>query len=226
MPKNKLQKFNDMKTFDRVFEPIKEEFTEKPYFLKGKWGENVFQNNNPIVLELGCGKGEYAVGLGKKYPDKNFIGVDIKGARIWAGAKQINEENIQNVAFLRTNVEFIDHFFGANEVSEIWLTFSDPQPKKPNKRLSSKIFIERYKKFLKTDGIVHLKTDNTFLYLFTKDEILEYGYTELVTAKNVYESDWDNFKDDLKEVLKIKTYYETMFGNKGFKTKYISFIPK
>lgn len=225
MAKNKLQKFDEMKSFERVFEPLKEEFLNENYLLKGKWREEVFKNENPIVLELGCGKGEYAVGMGKMYPNKNFIGIDIKGARIWAGAKQINEEEIKNVAFLRTNVDFVEHFFGTNEIDEIWLTFSDPQPKKPNKRLSSKNFIERYKKFLKPEGIVHLKTDNTSLYLFTKDEIEKHQYKEIISAKNVYETDWEVFDIEMKKILGIRTFYEQMFGNKGFKTKYIAFTP-
>lgn len=225
MAKNKLQKFQDMKSFERVFEPEKKDFIDGNYPLKGKWREEVFKNNNPIVLELGCGKGEYAVGLGEKYPNKNFIGIDIKGSRMWTGAKKINEENINNVAFLRTNVDFVHYFFGENEVNEIWLTFSDPQPKKPNKRLSSKPFIDRYKMFLAPDGIIHLKTDNTSLYLFTKDEIIENNYKELISAKNVYEADWEIFDEEMKQVLGIKTYYEQMFGNKGFKTKYVAFIP-
>ncbi len=225
MAKNKLQKFADMKTFDRVFEPEKEAFINGDFSLKGKWREKVFKNDNPIVLELGCGKGEYTVGLGIQDPSKNYIGVDIKGARIWAGAKQANEENLLNVAFLRTNVDFIEHFFAEDEVDEIWLTFSDPQPKKPNKRLSSRPFIERYLKFLKQDGIVHLKTDNTSLYLSTLDEIESHQYELLFSAINVYEKDWERFSPRMKEVMSIKTYYETLFGNKGFKTKYCAFKP-
>lgn len=225
MAKNKLQKFEEMKSFERVFEPEKQDFIEKEYSLKGNWRKEVFKNDNPIILELGCGKGEYAVGLAEKYPNKNFIGIDIKGSRIWTGAKKINEENIKNVAFLRTNIDFVNYFFGENEVDGIWLTFSDPQPKKPNKRLSSKPFIERYKKFLKPEGIVHVKTDNTSLYLFTKDEIEEHNYKEIKSAKNVYEDDWESFDNEMQEVLSIKTFYEQMFGNKGFKTKYVAFVP-
>lgn len=223
MAKNKLQKFAQMKTFERVFEPAKEEFIEGNYPMKGKWGSEVFKNDNPIVLELGCGKGEYSVGLAKQYPNKNFIGIDIKGARIWAGAKQANEENIANAAFLRTNVDFVNYFFDTNEIDEVWLTFSDPQPKKANKRLSSRPFIERYKKFLKPDGIVHLKTDNTSLYLSTLDEIERHNYELIQSAYNVYETHWDSFSDEMKEVLSIKTHYERLFANKGFKIKYCSF---
>jgi len=135
MAKNKLQKFADMTTFKRVFQPKKEEFITNNYPLKGKWRQDVFKNDNPIILELGCGKGEYTVGLGRKYPNKNFIGMDIKGARIWAGAKQANEENLTNVAFLRHVVDFVPYFFAENEVDEIWLTFSDPQPKKTKQKI-------------------------------------------------------------------------------------------
>lgn len=223
MAKNKLQKFAAMETFDRVFQPKKDEFTTQEYKLKGKWRQEVFKNDNPIVLELGCGKGEYAVGLGRKYPNKNFIGIDIKGARIWAGAKQANEENLTNVAFLRTVVDFVPYFFAENEVDEIWLTFSDPQPKKPNKRLSSSEFVNRYKKFLKPNGIIHLKTDNTLLYDFTLEEIEENNYDLLTSSFNIYEKDWDNFSEETQEVLSIKTHYEKLFSDKGFKIKYCAF---
>lgn len=223
MAKNKLQKFAAMETFDRVFQPKKDEFTTQEYKLKGKWRQEVFKNDNPIVLELGCGKGEYAVGLGRKYPNKNFIGIDIKGARIWAGAKQANEDNLTNVAFLRTVVDFVPYFFAENEVDEIWLTFSDPQPKKPNKRLSSTEFINRYKKFLKPNGIIHLKTDNTLLYDFTLEEIEENKYDLLTSSYNIYEKDWDSFNQETQEVLSIKTHYEKLFSDKGFKIKYCAF---
>jgi tRNA (guanine-N7-)-methyltransferase len=223
MAKNKLQKFADMETFERVFQPKMDEFTGKQYAFKGKWREDVFKNTNPIVLELGCGKGEYAVGLGKKYPDKNFIGIDIKGARIWAGAKQANEQGLTNVAFLRSVVDFVPHFFAENEVDEIWLTFSDPQPKKPSKRLSSREFVERYKKFLKPNGIVHLKTDNTLLYESTLEEIEEHKYDLLVSSHNIYETDWDSFDGETQEILSIKTHYEKLFADKGFKIKYCAF---
>ena len=223
MAKNKLQKFADMETFERVFQPKLPEFLEKTFELKGKWGEKVFKNNNPIVLELGCGKGEYAVGMGRKYPNKNFIGVDIKGARIWAGAQMSNHENLENVAFLRTNIDFVTHFFEENEIDEIWLTFSDPQPKKPQKRLSSSEFVARYRTFLKPEGIVHLKTDNTLLYESTMEEVEEHKYDLLISSNNIYEKDWEIFNPELQELLTIKTHYETLFANKGFKIKYCAF---
>lgn len=223
MSKNKLQKFADMETFDRVFQPKMDEFINGSYSLKGNWKKEVFNNTNPIVLELGCGKGEYAVGLGKKHPNINFIGVDIKGARIWAGAKQANGEDLTNVAFIRTSVDFIQHFFEKNEIDEIWLTFSDPQPKKPNKRLSSKEFVDRYKTFLKPNGIIHLKTDNTLLYESTLEEIENNKYKLLQSSYNIYEKDWESFNKETQEILSIKTFYETLFTNKGFKIKYCAF---
>ena len=223
MAKNKLMKFNEMKSMERVFEPSMSDFIDVYYELKGNWNEKVFKNENPIVLELGCGKGEYSVGLGRKYPNKNFVGIDIKGARIWKGAKEANEENLTNVAFLRNVVDFVEYFFAKNEVDEIWCTFSDPQPKKPNKRLTSRQFINRYKKVLKPNGIVHLKTDNTLLYESTIEEIEEHGYEKLVDSNNIYEKDWESFSPEVQEILSIKTHYETLFANKGFKIKYVAF---
>ncbi len=223
MAKNKLMKFDEMKTMERVFEPSMSDFIEGNYPLKGKWREEVFQNDNPIVLELGCGKGEYSVGLGRKYPNKNFVGIDIKGARIWRGAKDANKENLTNVAFLRNVVDFVEHFFAENEVDEIWCTFSDPQPKKPNKRLTSSEFVKRYKKIMKPNGIIHLKTDNTLLYESTLEEIEEYGYELLEKSNNIYEKDWSRFDKETQEILSIKTHYEQLFANKGFKIKYVAF---
>ena len=169
MGKDKLKRFYELNTFTNVLQPSLNEI--KPaHKIKGKWNLE-FKNDNPIVLELGCGKGEYTVGLAKLNPDVNFIGVDIKGARIWRGAKTTNDENIENVRFLRTKIDFIDHFFTKDEVSDIWLTFSDPQPKRPRKRLTSPLFIDRYKKILCPNGIIHLKTDSNLLYHYTLDEI-------------------------------------------------------
>lgn len=223
MAKNKLMKFDEMKSMERVFEPSMSDFIDVKYPLKGNWNKEVFKNDNPIVLELGCGKGEYSVGMGRKYPHKNFVGIDIKGARIWKGAKEANQEGLTNVAFLRNVVDFVEHFFAENEIDEIWCTFSDPQPKKPNKRLTSRQFINRYKKVLKPNGIVHLKTDNTLLYESTLEEIEEYGYETLANSNNIYEKDWSTFSEEFQEILSIKTHYETLFANKGFKIKYVAF---
>ena len=218
MGKDKLRRFAAVKKFTNFFEPtIGEEYSKK-----GKWHSEFFKNNNPIILELGCGKGEYTVGLAKHFPNKNFIGCDIKGNRMYVGATEALKENLKNVAFLRTKIDFITDCFAENEIDEIWLTFSDPQPKKPNKRLSSKPFIERYKKFLKPGGIIHMKTDSNLLFEFTEEEIKEnYELVELT---------WDLYKelpeklDQLTlDILHIKTHYEQLFTRKGSVIKYCKF---
>jgi tRNA (guanine-N7-)-methyltransferase len=172
--------------------------------IKGNWS-TVFNNENPIVLELGCGAGEYTVALAKSYPNKNFIGIDIKGARIWKGAKTAIEEGLNNVRFLRTKVDFVTKFFSENEVDEIWLTFSDPQPKKPKKRLSSKLFTDRYQEFLKINGTIHLKTDSELLYDFTLEEIKSNNFKLLKNIANVYKESYEN-SQELKKTLFIKTF--------------------
>lgn len=223
MAKKKLQRFDEMKTMSCVFEPIMENVEQDNFHLKGKWRENYFKNENPIVLELGCGKGEYSVGLGRKYPNKNFIGIDIKGARIWYGAKSVLEENLKNVAFVRTRIDFATTFFRENEVDEIWLTFSDPQPNKPNKRLSSKSFVDRYKKFLKPGGTIHLKTDSDLLFESTLEEITENKYNLLEKTWDLYGEMPEHLDAETRENLSIKTYYEQLFSAKGFKIKYCRF---
>ena len=167
MGKDKLRRFEAIKSFDNVFEPVREQDFEH----SGKWNENIFKNQNPIVLELGCGKGEYSVGLGTLFSDKNYIGVEIKGNRIYIGAREAIDKNLNNVAFLRTRIDYIDSYFKENEVDEIWLTFSDPQPNKPRKRLTSTLFINRYRKFLKPGGLIHLKTDSSVLFDSTMEQI-------------------------------------------------------
>lgn len=206
-----------------VFEPTMDDCKNKNYRLKGNWRSIYFKNDNPLILELGCGKGEYSVGLGKKYPDKNYIGVDIKGARIWYGAKSVMDEKLPNIAFLRTRIDFIDAFFGVDEVDEIWLTFSDPQPQKPNKRLSSKHFVDLYKKFLKPGGLIHLKTDNDLLFESTLEQIQEHGYVLLEKSWDLYGEMPESLDDDTREILTIRTYYEQLFSAKGFKIKYCRF---
>ena len=168
MGKNKLEKFADMARYPHVFEYPYSAVDNVPFDMKGNWHQQFFKNDNPIVLELGCGRGEYTVGLGRMFPDKNFIGVDIKGARMWTGATESLEAGMKNVAFLRTNIEIIDRFFAPGEVSEIWLTFSDPQMKKATKRLTSTFFMERYRRFLKDGGTIHVKTDSNFMFTYTK----------------------------------------------------------
>lgn len=216
----KLEKFSDFNSFTNCFtlyfENIKEGLS-----LKGQWNKSYFQNNNPIVLELGCGKGEYTVGLAKNNPDKNYIGVDIKGNRIWTGAKEALENKMNNVAFVRTRIDFIEHCFTAGEVSEIWITFPDPQPQKTRerKRLTNKRFIERYKKFLKPGGLVHLKTDSTGFYEYTMEVIKENNLDLLFHTNDLYE----NCPPDRKELIEIKTHYEKLFTAKGEKIKYCCF---
>ncbi|MDR2562761.1 MAG: tRNA (guanosine(46)-N7)-methyltransferase TrmB [Prevotellaceae bacterium] len=216
MGKDKLRRFAENLSFERLFQPVFEEIYNRDYVLKGRWHE-IFGNDNPIVLELGCGRGEYTVALAKKFPDRNFIGIDVKGARLWRGAKTIHENRILNAAFLRIRIDFICSCFARDEVSEIWITFPDPQPRKENKRLSSPRFVARYKTFMKTGGMVHLKTDNLPLHEYTK---------KWVTAAElpVYEHYTDiqsQCSDEL--LLNIQTHYEEMFSAQGFPITYLKF---
>ena len=224
MGKGKLVKWLENRTFERVFEPPLEKAVEGVEFEhKGKWGEAVFGNDQPIVLELGCGKGEYTVGQARKYPGKNFVGIDIKGHRFWRGAKTANQEDLKNVAFLRTRIEFIDRFFAPNEVDEVWITFSDPQPKdeKGTKRITSSIFIERYKKFLKPGSLVHVKSDSPLLYELSKESYIEAGYNILVDSQDVYGELVHRVDPELRELLEIKTFYEQMWLEEGRKIHYM-----
>ncbi len=220
MGKDKLKRFSQILNFGNVIQP-KINFHSNDDDLKGNWS-TVFNNNNPIVLELGCGAGEYTVALAKDYPKKNFIGIDIKGARIWKGAKTALDEGLNNVRFLRTKVDFITKFFGENEVNEIWLTFSDPQPKKPKKRLSSKLFTDRYLEFLKINGVIHLKTDSDLLYDFTLEEIKSNNFKLLKNIANVYKESYEN-SQELKKILFIKTFYEKKWLDLEKTIKYLAF---
>lgn len=217
MSKGKLAKFADMASYPHVFEYPYAEVENVPFELKGNWNKDFFKNNNPVVLELGCGRGEYTVGLGRLFPDKNFIGVDIKGSRMWTGATESLKTGMKNVAFLRTNIEIIDRFFAANEVSEVWLTFSDPQMKKATKRLTSTFFMERYRSFLVPDGIIHLKTDSNFMYTYTRYMIEENKLPVEVMTEDLYHSGLAD------EILNIKTYYEQQWLDRGLNIKYIKF---
>lgn len=221
MGKGKLEKFAEMDTFCNVFQYPYSVISQHPFEGKGCWRESYFHNSNPIVLELGCGKGEYTVGLAKLYPDVNFIGVDIKGARMWTGAKQALEENMKNVAFLRTQIEMIDHFFGPDEVQEIWLTFSDPQMKNVHKRLTSTFFLERYRHFLCDNGVIHLKTDSNFLFLYTKYMIEKNGLSVDICTEDLYHDDLPQLAGS--PLLGIQTYYERMWMDRGKSIKYLRF---
>lgn len=220
--KNKLERFAEMESFNNIFQPAIDSVKEADFELKGKWATH-FGNNHPIVLELGCGKGEYTIGLAKRYPKKNFIGIDIKGARIWKGAKQGEQEDIKNACFIRTKIDFITQFFDKNEVSEIWCTFSDPQPKKPNKRLTSKVFVERYKRFLKKNGIIHLKTDSDLLMSSTEEEVNRNKYQELFKTWDLYGEGVYELNEEVRDVLEIRTFYENIWLNEGKSIKYIKF---
>jgi tRNA (guanine-N7-)-methyltransferase len=207
-----------MKAYKNVVEPSMQELKDG-FKLKGSWNKQFFQNNNPIVLELGCGKGEYSVGLAQKYPEKNFIGVDIKGARMWQGSTKALEQKIDNVCFLRTRIEFIDYCFAQNEVDEIWITFPDPQIKKrrAKNRLTHPIFLQRYRRFLKENSLIHLKTDSQFLHGYTLGIIYGCGHT-------LEDAEHDIYNAKLKrENMEIKTHYEKMFLTKDFRITYLRF---
>ena len=226
MSKGKLQKFAEMETFPNVFQfPYSAMADNKPFAMKGSWRSDYFHNDNPIVLELGCGKGEYTVGLARLFPNVNFIGVDIKGARMHQGAKQALEEKLPNVAFLRTNIEIIDRFFDNDEVQEIWLTFSDPQMKNPRKRLSSTYFLQRYRHFLTDGGIVHLKTDSNFLFTYTS-LMVEHNKLPLVfKTDDLYHT--EGIDEATRQILGIQTYYESQWIDRGLNIKYLKFhLPK
>jgi len=221
--KNKLQRWAEMEGFPNVIQPQLKDILNKDHDLKGKWGSLQFKNKNPLVIELGCGRGEYTLGLGKMYPNINFIGIDIKGARLWRGAKSALNENLSNVAFLRTRIEFIKSFFEPGEVDEIWLTFPDPQLKRrrKNKRLTNAGFLNSYLEFLKPDGVIHLKTDSHELFQYTFD-LLEYNNVKVLEAlDNLYSGDYKN------DILSIKTYYEQKFLEQGINITYLKFqLPK
>lgn len=217
MAKRKLQRFRDIKQFDNVVDIEIANILNKDFVLKSKWKSDFFKNSNPIVLELACGKGEYSVGLAQKFPEKNFIGIDKKGARIWVGAKYALDKHLNNVAFIRTRIELLDSFFSENEVDEIWITFPDPQLKSNKKRLTSERFLNLYRKFLKQNGIIHLKTDSKRMFDFT-NEIIKYNNLELLfSTLNI-----DN-PNPYSDILNIRTNYEKIFLEKGKSIKYLKF---
>ena len=229
MSKGKLAKFADLETYENVFQYPYRTMEALPEFaMRGHWGEQYFHNDHPIVLELGCGKGEYTVELARQQPDKNFIGVDIKGTRLWTGATQALREGLANVAFLRTNIEIIDRFFGQDEVSELWLTFSDPQMKNPRKRLTSTFFLERYRHFLIDKGIIHLKTDSNFLFTYTTYMVQKNRLPLDIRTEDLYGEahvcgDNTPGSQALAAASSIQTYYEQMWLARGLNIRYMKF---
>ena len=218
--KNKLKRFKENDTFQNVFQPKREELVNDEYSLKGNWKKSFFKNDNPLVLELGCGKGEYSVALAKKYPQKNFIGIDIKGARFWRGAKTAIEESIPNVAFLRTQIELVDYAFGNHEVDEIWITFPDPQIKykRTKHRMTNIDFLKRYKTILKPEGIINLKTDSEFMHGYTLGLLHGAGHEVIYANHNVYKQEGSP-----EEVTSIQTFYESQYLKENKAITYIRF---
>ena len=218
--KNKLKRFNENEPFANVVQPKRDEPVNGEFNLKGQWNSSFFKNNNPLILELGCGKGEYTIGLAKKYPNKNFIGIDIKGARFWRGAKTAVEEGLENAAFLRTQIELIEYAFAEKEVNEIWITFPDPQIKykRTKHRMTNSEFLQRYKKILKSDGVVNLKTDSEFMHGYTLGLLHGAGHEVLYANHNVYKQEGSP-----EEVTAIQTFYESQYLEKNKAITYIRF---
>lgn len=244
MGHDKLRKFAENETFSCLLQPEASSVLDKveggnslilrEHPIKGHWNERMFAAAQPIVLELGCGKGEYTIDLSRREPSLNYIGVDIKGARLWKGAKFATENKLPNVAFLRTRIEFIEAFFAPEEVSEIWLTFSDPQMKSENCRLTSPLFLEHYRKFLKNGGIVHLKTDSRFLYEYSKAVAEQNGLRILASTNDLYGTGRQDLSDcalrsvagesAIDALFEVQTFYERMFTAQGYKITYLSFV--
>jgi tRNA (guanine-N7-)-methyltransferase len=218
--KNKLKRFKENDTFSNVFQPTREEVVTDQFLLKGKWNQDYFKNNNPIVLELGCGKGEYSVGLADKFPDKNFIGIDLKGARFWRGAKTAVETGLTNVAFIRTQIELINHVFNENEVDEIWITFPDPQIKykRTKHRMTNSQFLKLYRKVLKPEGVVNLKTDSEFMHGYTLGLLHGEGHEVIYSNHNIYVNEGSP-----EEVTGLQTFYEKQYLEINKAITYIRF---
>ena len=219
MGKDKLRRFAENLTFDCMIQPEFEDIFHRDHPLKGRWHQDFFHNDKPIVLELGCGKGEYTIALAQRDPDRNYIGIDIKGARMWRGAKTATENQMKNVAFVRTRIEFINSFFGEGEISEIWITFPDPQLKtrRAKKRLTAPLFLERYAKMLSEDGVINLKTDSQHLFAYTSAVIDHFSLPCEVANDDIYGSGYAD------EVLSVKTAYEQMFLERGLPITYTRF---
>jgi len=215
--KHKLARWTELGSFDKVFQPKISDISSNDHAVKGKWKTEIFKNDNPVILELGCGKGEYSVGLATRFPENNYIGIDIKGARMWRGAKTADERKLPNIAFLRTRIEFINSFFTENEVDEIWITFPDPQLHKERKRLTAPVFLDRYKVLLGPKGILHLKTDDLEFNNYTLKIIGQYRHSLLFSTNDLYHS---GFSED---AISIRTYYEMMWLEVGKKICYIKF---
>ena len=218
MPKRKLERFAENKTFPHFFQPYYHELLEG-FPLKGKWNRDFFDNDHPIVLELGCGKGEFTVGLAERFPEKNFIGMDVKGARMWRGAKTSHDQAMKNVAFVRNKIQNINYIFDSQEVDEFWITFPDPQPNKPRirKRLTSPQFLERYREIANPGAIVHLKTDNAMFFEYTLGVVREQNLSLLFHTFDVDKNPGNQL------VLSIRTFYEEMFRAKDIPIKYLKF---
>ncbi len=241
MGKNKQAQWNELASFEKVIQPETGTVLSDDHSIKGCWNSDMFRNDNPLVLELGCGKGEYTTGLAARYPGKNFIGIDIKGARMWRGAKTATEQKLPNVAFLRTRIEFIGSFFAVDEVDEIWVTFPDPHPggRNAGKRLTSPRFLNNYRSFLKNNGPVHLKTDNTELYEYTNSVVRSNNLEMIYSTNDLYSVDFEREsaadpeiaflhetigdRSSVNGILSIKTHYEKLFLAKGLKINYLSF---
>ncbi len=233
MAKNKLSKFKENETFKCLIQPSTDEVLRKDYHLKGHWGQEFFGNDNPIILELGCGKGEYTVDLAERNPSFNYLGIDIKGARLWKGAKYATENGLKNVAFIRTRIEFIESLFAPGEVSEIWITFADPQIGREKKRLTNPLFMTRYRNFLKKGGIIHLKTDSRYLHEYSKAMAEQNNLEILACATDIYGEDHDELynsslgsvsgRDAIDALFEVQTFYESQYLVQGIKITYLAF---
>jgi len=221
LAKRKLQRFAENATFPHFFQPAWDEL-EAGFPLRGRWKEDFFKNSNPLIIELGCGKGEYTVDLSGKYPRKNFIGIDKKGARMWRGAKTSHEDNRANIAFVRIRAESINKVFALSEVEEIWITFPEPQPKasRESNRFTSPEFIERFRSFLVPGGTIHLKTDNEMLYNYTLNVVKEGNHELLLATNNLYENPEN---PEIADVISVRTHYEKIWLEKGLSIKYLRF---